>query len=595
MDKNILKPTRPFLILTSLLFFLLFLRTAQLQVLHHTRYARLSERNRIKVITTKAPRGRILSRDGVILADNRPGYSVAIFPDQLREKEKTLLKLASILNQDPEKILKKVEEGVPESGRIFVAKDVDVREVAIIEEHHLDLPGVRVEVEPLRYYPYGSLACHLLGYVSSITQDEYSTREKRYSRNDLIGKMGFEDEYESFLKGEDGVEFVEVDALGREKETLLEKPPIPPRKGNDILLTLDFSLQNTVEEAFGDHKKGCVVCLNPGNGEVLALLSKPGFDPNLLSRGLLTKEIWEDLANNPDSPLWNRATLSSYPPGSVFKLVTVAAAMDLDLLKENPNFVPCTGSYRIGNRIFRCWKTHGTLSREQSIIQSCDVFFYQVGLRLGIDRLTKKGISYRLIERTEIDFRREGKGLIPTPSWYDRRYGKGKWSWGMVANLAIGQGEILLTPLKTVQFIAAISNGGNLVQPHLMKEIRSPSGEVIQKGSALGGTKSRLPISMETLTFLKKAMAGVVNDPKGTGSLARVKGIRVGGKTGTAQNPYGEDHALFVTFAPYEEPQIACVVIVENGGMGGGIAAPIAGKILRAYFQNNEKLSMQNE
>jgi penicillin-binding protein 2 len=594
MEKDFIKPTRPFLILTTFLFMLLFFRTAQLQIIQHSRYAKLAESNRIKVLTTKAPRGRFISQDGYVLADNRPGYSITVFPDQLRKGKNVLQELASILDRDPEELMKKIQES-SETGKITVARDVGFHEVSYIEEHRLDLPGVRVEVEPLRYYPYSQLACHVLGYVSSITREEFLNRKKHYSRDDLIGKMGLEEKYETFLKGEDGVEFVEVDALGREKGSLVEKPLVPPHKGNDILLTINFSLQRNVEEAFGDHEKGCVVCLNPGNGEVLALMSRPGFDSNLLSRGLLTKEVWEDLSKNPSSPLWNRATLSGYPPGSIFKIATAAAAIDMGIMSKVYEFDSCRGAYRIGNRVFGCWKIHGRLSKEHGIIQSCDVFFYQVGLRLGISNLTEKALSYDLDKKTGIDLPREGIGLIPTPAWYDRRYGKRGWSRGMVANLAIGQGEILMTPLRLAQFIAAVSRDGALFQPHLVKEIRSPSGEVILKGSSSGGNRSMLPISKETIAFLKEAMVGVVNDPMGTGSLARLEGIQVGGKTGTAQNPLGEDHALFSTFAPSENSKIACVVIVENGGKGGGIAAPIAGKILKSYFLNAGEITFQND
>jgi penicillin-binding protein 2 len=594
MEKNVIKQTRPFLILTISLFLLLFFRTAQLQIIQHSRYSKLAESNRIKVLTTKAPRGRFISQDGYVMADNRPGYSIAVFPDQLKKGKNVLQELALILEQDPEELSKKIQES-SETGKITVARDVGFQEVSYIEEHRLDLPGVRVEVEPLRYYPYSQLACHVLGYVSSITQEEFLNKKKKYSRDDLIGKMGLEEKYESFLKGEDGVEFVEVDALGREKGPLVEKPLVPPQKGNDILLTINFSLQRNVEEAFGEHEKGCVVCLNPENGEILALMSRPGFDSNLLSRGLLTKEIWENLSKNPSSPLWNRSTLSSYPPGSIFKIATSAAAIDMGIMSRVYEFVPCLGAYRIGNRVFGCWKKHGRLSKEHGIIQSCDVFFYQVGLRLGIPDLSDKMISYDLDKKTGIDLPREGIGLIPTPAWYDQRYGKRGWSRGMVANLVIGQGEILMTPLKIAQFIAAVSRDGVLVQPHLVKEIRSPSGEVILKGSSSGGYGSRLPISRETIAFLKEAMVGVVNDPMGTGSLARLEGIQVGGKTGTAQNPLGEDHALFAAFAPSEDSRIACIVIVENGGKGGGIAAPIAGKILKSYFQDSGEITFRNE
>jgi penicillin-binding protein 2 len=421
----------------------------------------------------------------------------------------------------------------------------------------------------VRNYPYGEILCHLLGYVGEITYDEVKNNET-YSIGDYIGRMGLEQFYEKRLRGTDGVEYVEVDVRGRDLGTLSEKRPIPIIPGHDLITTIDLALSESVSVYLKDYKKAACVCLDPRNGEVLVLYSKPGFDPNLFSHGL-GSEDWIRLNNDPDAPMYNRAIMSCYPPGSTFKPFVALAALDAAMVDENRRFEPCRGEYRLGTRIFKCWKKHGSLNLIDGVIHSCDIYFYQLGRLIGIDTLYERANRVGLGKITGIDLPNEKAGLLPDRRWFENRYGK-NWTEGHILNLSIGQGDLLVTPLQLACAFTTFANNGMIVIPRLLKDTKPDY--------------RRSGLSEEAIAKIKKSLAGVVS--AGTGTLARIRQCTVCGKTGTAQNPHGDDHALFVGFAPADDPKILVCIIVENAGHGGSVAAPIAGRIMNLYLESTD-------
>ncbi|HZI89620.1 MAG TPA: penicillin-binding protein 2, partial [Candidatus Polarisedimenticolia bacterium] len=563
--------------------------------LEGTKYRALSEENRIRVEVLTAPRGEIRDRKGRLLADCAPSFTVTLDPfDKAYTRhpagiDSTLAALGPILGVDPHELKDKIRRERKVSFLpIRLKRNVDMKSVAFVSEHRDQLPGVQVESEPLRRYLLGPMGSHLLGYVGEISDKELADpKYGSYLSGDLIGRMGIERRYENLLRGVDGKRFVEVNALGRKGEFLGEKHPVLPQRGTDLTLTIDLDVQRAAEEAFEPGTRGAVVAIDPRNGEVLALVSKPNYDPNEFSTGI-TQARWDELSSGGNYPLFNRAIQAAYPPGSTLKPFTALAALEAGAITAGTTFASsCTGAFRFGTRLFGCWKHegHGLLAVHDAIVRSCDVYFYQLGVRMGVDRLADYMAKLRLSEKTGIDLPQERRGLFPDAAWYDKRFGAGRWSRGLVLNLAIGQGEVNLTPVKLAQLAAFIANGGTLWRPHLIRSV----------GAALPAGDESLPDSMRqvvavsdrNLATIRSAMASVVSDPTGTGGQARLAdsiAVSVAGKTGTAQNPHGKDHALFICFAPVENPRIAVAVLVENAGHGSTAAAPLARKVLEGFF-----------
>src|SRR5882672_917674 len=574
------------------IFALVILRLFVLQVLQGSRYRELSEENRIRVEVLTAPRGEIRDRKGRLLADCVPSFTVTLDPfDKAYTRaparlDSTLAALGPMLDVDPEMLRDKIQRERKISFiPIRLKRNVDIKSVAFVSEHRDQLPGVQVESEPLRRYPLGLMASHLLGYVGEISDKELAKPEYAdYLSGDLMGRMGIERRYENLLRGQDGKRFLEVNALGRKGDFLGEKHPVLPKRGTDLELTIDLDVQRAAEDAFEAGARGAVVAIDPRNGEVLALASKPNYDPNEFSTGI-TQERWNELSNGGNYPLFNRAIQAAYPPGSTLKPFTALAGLEAGAITAGTYFAQsCTGEYRFGSRVFGCWKHegHGSLAIHGAIVQSCDVYFYQLGLRIGLERLADFMSKLELSGRTGIDLPQERRGLFPDQAWYDRRFGTGRWSRGIILNLAIGQGEVTLTPVKLVQLVAFIANGGTLWRPHLIRSIGSNG--LPRSGAPDDSMKHVVAISDRSLSIVRDAMASVVSDPQGTGGQARVDSVTVAGKTGTAQNPHGQDHALFICFAPVDAPRIAVAVLVENAGHGSTAAAPIARKVLEAFF-----------
>lgn len=574
------------------IFALVLLRLFYLQVVQGARYRELSEENRIRVEVLTAPRGEIRDRKGRLLADSVPSFTVTLDPfDKAYTRtpgrlDSTLATLGPILGVDPALLREKVRKERKQSFLpIRLLRNVSMKSVAFVSEHRDQLPGVEVESEPLRRYPWGTMASHLLGYVGEISDKEIADPDySQYLTGDLIGRVGIESKFEGLLRGQDGKRFVEVNALGRKAELLGDKHPILPRRGVDLMLTIDLDVQRAAEEAFEPGARGAVVALDPRNGEVLALASKPNYDPNEFSTGI-TQKRWDELSSGGNYPLFNRAIQAAYPPGSTLKPFLALAGLEYGAIGSGSVFPhACTGEFRFGSRLFGCWNKegHGSLALRDAMTRSCDVYFYQLGLRLGLGRLSGFMSRLTLSEKTGIDLPQERRSLFPDENWYDRRFGTGRWSRGVTLNLAIGQGEVSLTPVKLAQLTALIANGGTLWTPHLISGV-STEGHRLPTGPP-DSLHNVVPIERRYIAIVRDAMVSVVSDPTGTGGQARIDSITVAGKTGTAQNPHGKDHALFICFAPAEAPRIALAVLVENAGHGSTAAAPIARKVLQAYF-----------
>jgi len=577
-------------------FFLLLSRLWYLQVVKGEEFRSLSEGNRIRLKRLKSPRGLILDRNHRVLVQNRPSFIVSIVPEDIHDTEKVLSLLSDLIDISKDKVKQiiKASQSLPFEP-ITVKSDLSFKEVALLEEHRNDLPGVTVDVEDKRYYPYQSLAAHMLGYMGEINQGQIKREEFRYIRpGDLIGQAGLEKVSNSYLMGEDGGKHVEVDAEGRELSTIGYLAPTP---GQNIVLTLDLALQKKAEEMLGD-QCGTIVAMDPQNGNILAMVSCPSFNPNLFAKGISRRE-WFELINNPKDPLQNRAIMAHYPPGSIFKIVIASAGLETGAIDEWSTFF-CGGYIKLGNWRFYCWKKqgHGDLSIHEAIVHSCNSFFYQLGSRLGIDTIAQFARDYGLGSPTGIILPGENAGLIPDSQWKRDAIGS-TWYPGETITASIGQGYILVTPIQLACFISAFANGGFLYQPRIIQSVETPEGKILKEFPPF--LKKEIPIQPESLKIVREGLRGVVNE-NGTGWRARIPGIEVAGKTGTAQvaklreQEKGEDeeedttpehlreHAWFVAFAPFDHPEIAVVILMEHGGHGGQSSAPLAKEIISAYL-----------
>ena len=430
----------------------------------------------------------------------------------------------------------------------------------------------------------------MLGYIGEISVAELENLAgEGYKKGDIIGKRGIEAEYDQLLRGKEGVEYVEVDARGRRVRKLTSPKPIPPVPGDNLILSLDTDIQALAERLLRG-KRASAVMLNVKDGSVLALVSMPDYDLNDFS-GVLTTKIWKKYFENPNHPMYNRAVQSSYPPGSTFKPVIALAGLDSKIITEHFS-ATCRGFLRYGRRNYYCWykKGHGTLDLIHGIENSCNVYFYNLGIKVGVDVWADYARRLHFGEKTGIDLPHENSGLVPDRKYLDKKFGKDKWSKGLMLNMAIGQGDLLVTPLQMAQMAMIIANDGLGFRPHLLlgvEHVQTGKKEWVQPDSF------RVAIHKKYFEIVKEGMRLVVNGPTGTGHRARLPEIVVAGKTGTTQNPHGKDHAWFIGFAPFENPEVAVAVMVENGGYGGSVAAPVAHDMLQLYFQKKSKAAGQ--
>ena len=582
-----------FLIAGLVGFLALCLRMWHLQIIKGEEFSRLSKHNRIRIREIPASRGMILDRRGRILIDNRPSFEVLLIPEDIEDMEKTTRFLHRILKVTPEEVQKRLEANKhrPPFKPIRIQSDISRLHLALLKTHQLDLPGLILDVHPRRAYNYGNMAFHLMGYLGEINGHELKqSRFKGYQMGDIIGKYGAEQQWESFLKGIDGGRQVEVDAHGRELKVLQRVKSHP---GNNLFLTIDLDLQMTCETLL-QGKEGAIVAMNPRNGQILAMVSHPSYDPSLFAGGI-NHDDWETLIQNPFHPLQNRAIQGQYAPGSVFKVITAIASLEERVISPQ-EFLFCGGSYRFGNRTYRCWRKggHGKINLHRAIVESCDVFFYQVGQRLGIDTLAKYAKAFGFGKATGISLNDEKPGLIPSSEWKKKVYNE-PWYKGETLSCAIGQGFILVTPLQLLNALSAIATEGILYLPQLVGRIERANGKLLKSYKPI--SIGKIPVSPENLMLIREALLGVVNEDRGTGRVARIKGVSVSGKTGTAQvislredvkeedTPYEyRDHAWFVAYAPMESPIISVAVLVEHGGHGASASAPIARKVIQKYL-----------
>jgi penicillin-binding protein 2 len=589
-----------FLVLVGRLFFL--------QVVTSGRSRELAERNWLRPEFVPGPRGRILDRNGVVLAEMTPSFAIGIDPQfELFHKNRELMhetveRLARLCDQDPVKFEEQIDREKKTSyNPVRLVRNADSLMVARVAEHMISLPGVSVMVEPTRRYPADTLAAHVLGYVGEVGEkDLEKLTERGYHTGSLIGKSGIELQYEELLRGEDGKRYVEVNALGRRSEAFNRREPVPTRPGRDLELTLDAKVQRATERALdaagyegpepAPEIRGAAILMDVWTGEILAMASRPGFDDNIFSSSL-NQEEWKALMTE-GRPLLNRAIQAAYPPGSTLKPITEYGALAAGVIRPGQYESPCLGGQRFGNRVFHCWKHggHGSLDDLGALAQSCDVYFYQLAPSLGVDGIAKVARQFGLAEKTGIDLPQERGSLIPTSEYYDERFGKRQWSPGLALNLIIGQGEIQVTPIQLLRATAMIATGGREVTPRLLRAMGPEERQHRYAEPKLGAVTEDVKLNAMALERVRLGMRMAVDS--GTAKSARVHGIPVAGKTGTAENP-GYDHALFAAYAPADHPRVAAVVLLENRGHGGAVAAPVARRIFDAFFGIPDSLVVQ--
>ncbi|MEJ2345211.1 MAG: penicillin-binding protein 2 [Gammaproteobacteria bacterium] len=576
-------------------------RLVYLQVIDHQHYTTLSNDNRVKVLPIAPTRGLIFDRNGVLLADNVPSYRLEIIPEQVKNMKKLLAQLRQTVDISDDD-LKQFQETVKRSRPFesiplrFHLSDTEVARLAVIRHR---LPGVNIVARLTRHYTTGSSMAHVVGYVGRISeQDLQHLDATNYRGTSHVGKIGIEKYYEDILHGKVGYQQVETNAQGRIMRTLQKQPPVP---GRNVYLSIDLRLQEAAEKALGDYN-GSIVAINPKTGEVLALVSKPGYDPNLFVNGISRKD-YRALRNNPSQPLYNRALLGQYPPGSTIKPFIGLAGLHYGTTNGTQTIF-CPGYYKLPNeeRKFRDWKRwgHGRVNLDQAITQSCDVYFYNLAYHLGIDHIHDFLHQFGFGQRTGIDMNAERPGLLPSRQWKRKTRGQ-PWFPGETLNTGIGQGFMLTTPLQLASATATLSMRGFRVVPRMLHAVQNPS----TKRMTLQAVKTEPPITdvkKDTWNYVIKAMTDVVYGPHGTAYRLKHLPFKIAGKTGTAQvfgikqeEEYDEatvapklrDHALFIAFAPADDPKIALAVVVEHGGSGGSVAAPIAGKVLEEYLEHD--------
>ncbi len=569
----------------------LFFRLWYLQVVRGTYYYELAESNRIRPIKLRPPRGIIYDRNGKPLVENELTFDVSIVPEDTPSVAETARLIAPIVKMQEADILAEIEAAKAIRTKyepVKIKEEVSWQEVAVVEARQDDLPGVIIEPEHRRHYPYGGMASHQFGYIGKIT--EAQVKKLMVDPGLLVGQSGLEKTFDKLLRGTAGRRMLQVNAAGRKVKDLGIEEPKP---GTDIYLTLDLDVQRAAEEALGT-RAGSVVALDPTSGEILALVSHPTYDPNLFPRGI-SPEDWVKLSNDPSHPLYNRAIQSVYPPGSTFKIIVALAGLKAGLIDPKEKVV-CNGFLKSGRRVFRCWKRggHGAVDLHRALVESCDVYFYTMGDRIGFDRIEAFARSLGLAKPTGIELADEKAGLIPTPSWKKERTGE-TWFQGDSFINAIGQGFVLVSPIQAAQAIAAVANGGILYKPQILKRTRNR--ETGRERVYASQEKRRVSLDPAALEAVRKALLGVTSEDGGTAHGAATPLASVAGKTGTAQviaqkvpgrklSESTEDHAWFVGYAPADKPRIAVAVIVEHGGHGGAAAAPVARKVIEEYMKH---------
>jgi len=578
-------------------FGILFVRLWFLQIIHGYRYRTESENNRIHLRDVMPSRGLVFDRNGRLLVDNRPSFILGVMPENIRNLDSLLSDLSRLVDVDRSAAEEKIKHAATADPFrcVHLKKGLSRDELARVETHMVTMPGVSIEVKPQRHCIYGTLAAHLIGYLGEIDKGQLGKRE--YAGNkvgDFVGKCGIEKKWHKYLDGTRGGQQVEVDASGRILRVLYQKEAEP---GANVYLTIDKDLQMVAEQSL-KNRTGAIVAMSPKSGEILAAASSPTFNPNDFAKGM-DKRVWQELITNRHFPLQNRVISGQYPPGSLFKIVVALAGLEEGIIDPNEK-VFCGGSYTFQGREYRDWKEggHGYVDLHRALVESCDVYFYKMGQRLGIDTIAKYAKNLGLGHTTGLQLGDEKQGLIPNRAWKLRRWHV-PWQDGETLSVAVGQSFTLITPIQIARFVSALCNGGILYKPQATLWIgRNGKKDLFEFRSEAAETWD---VAKKNMEFVKKGLYGVVNEPHGTGWRARLHNIAVAGKTGTSQVislpedretgkeediPYKfRDHAWFVAIAPFEDPQIVVAVVVEHGGKGGAVAAPIAKTLLEEYFK----------
>ena len=554
-------------------------RLVQLQLVNPEKFDKESEKNSVKTIITTPARGLIYDRNNKLLVDNKPSYSVTITKKEFDTTNIGLV--SSLIGIEPDDLRSELKDiiGTNRFLPTRIARDVDFKVVSFIEENHELLKGIDYKVEPIRLYPNKFRASHILGYTNEISKSKLKKQtDYYYKQGDVIGITGLEAGYETYLRGEKGYEFILQDSKGREVGSLNEgSNNVNALSGYDLILSVDADLQTYAEQLLGD-RKGAIVAIDPNNGEILTLVSKPDFDLNDFS-GKIPPEVWKRLNTDPDKPLFNRGTMTRYPPGSTYKMVSALASLQEGIMKTNST-ISCEGSFRFGDKVFKDHGAYGSIGFVKSIESSVNVFYYKLILKIGFQNWTKYGRMFGFGQKTGIDIPEETTGLLPSEEYFNKVYGPKGWTQGYLVSLGIGQGELGVSPLQMAVYCATLANSGTFNQPHFVKFLKNPnSGEL----TPVSYKKHELEIDKKYFEIVRKGMYLVVNGG-GTGRSIRTSSVDIAGKTGTAQNPHGRDHSWFIAFAPYDNPKIAICVMVENAGYGATVAAPIAQRIILKYL-----------
>lgn len=591
-------------------------RMVYLQVINGDQMRQYAEENRIKRVKIPAPRGMIFDRGGNLLVDNRPAFNVQITPQYLYESghpKQVLEKLSTLIKMPISEIEKKLAKAKGQAAfmPVIIKDSLSRDEVAVLETWKIDMPGVQVEMAISRTNLAHEIGSNLYGYISRVSQPELpvlnQNSTRKYALDDSVGKSGLEKEFEDYLRGVDGSELVEVDAIGRSIQTnkgkgrvlsqAQEEPFVP---GKNLVLSIDQDLQNAAIRGFAE-KNGGLIAIDPRNGEVLAMVSKPSFDPSDFSRGI-DPEIWAKLIADDNHPLRDKTIQDHFSPGSTFKTITAIAALEEGVINKDTTF-SCSGSISLGNRKVHCWKKegHGTVNVVTALSQSCDVFFYRVAQKLkSVDDIAKYAFHLGLGKKTGIELAREVPGLIPTEAWKQQRFNV-PWSPGETLYVAIGQSFVLTTTIQLANAYAALVNGGTLFKPRVVKEIQSEDGRTIKE--FLPKVIDKTKLSPETIRLVTEGLWGAINAPGGTAYWTHIPGMEWAGKTGTVQvvtqkadKMYGKGvcesmrynqrhHGIFVGYAPIKDPSIVVAIYAEHACSGSHGAAPVAREIMKTYLQ----------
>jgi penicillin-binding protein 2 len=569
--------------ISIILFSILLYRIYDLQIRRYSDLSTEAVRNMYRKYNIPAPRGIIFDRYNRPLVFNQSNYDLEVYPFEISREEHTWDVLSRILNVSAEELKERMKKNMNGYYRpAKIASSLDYLTVSMIQEYQLELSGVILTSRPTREYIPGINAGHLLGYIAEIDQRTVELLSgEGYRSGDYIGVKGIEKSYEKELRGHNGTRFVRINAFGMDfGEDFSKTVPVTP--GNDLYLTINLDLQKYVESQ-NDSLPYSVVVIDYTNGEIHAMASQPDFNPAIFS-GTVSQEAWFALLNDPAKPLINRTVQGLYPPGSIYKMIAAIAALDENVISPDRKY-HCSGSYRLGRRVFKCWKEagHGSMDMVSAIENSCNVYFYNIIQEVGLERWVRYSQKFQVGTLTGIDIPEEKIGNLPDQKYLDGKYGKNGWTSGLLLNMVIGQGDLVITPIDMSRYICALATRGKIITPHVGRAVFNKNDETLKFLSFPSDSISG--INARTWDLIEKGMRQVIAGANGTAKIAEIKGLKMHGKTGTAQNPHGEAHGWFIGYSANPLFPYAIVVFVENGKSGSSSAAPIAKRIMNYYWK----------